>query len=169
METRGQWILINIKTCWISMLLPTKRVMSEYRALVLKMHWDVDTITQVAHNLELLCDLQVMLSLSCIMPMLEGLNELMKFSQSQECFVCYFVVALKLCQANLYYQYNEPHNAYLSDVFHGYWNLLNETSNVVVHEWAPNLNMGLKILVFGLLAFLSWCIVVAMKQHWELQ
>jgi hypothetical protein len=67
------------------MLLPTKRVLPEYHALVWKMHQDVDTITQVAHNLELLCDLEVVLALSCIMPMLEGLNELMKFSQFQEC------------------------------------------------------------------------------------
>jgi len=36
----------------------------------------------------------------------------------------------------------------LSDVFHGYRNLLNETSNVFVHEWAPNLNMGLENLSF---------------------
>jgi hypothetical protein len=113
------------------------------------MHRDVDTVTQAAHNLELLCDLEVMLGLSCIMPMLEGLNELMKFSRSQECFVCDFVVAVKqLCHADLYYWYSDPHNAYLSDVFHGYRNLLNETSNVVVHEWAPDLNMGLKNLSF---------------------
>jgi hypothetical protein len=130
------------------MLLPTKRVLPEYHALVLKMHRDVDTITQVAHNLKLLCDLEVVLALSCIMPMLEGLNELMKFSQSQKCFVCDFVVVMKLCQTNLYYQYNDPHNAYLSDAFHRYRNLLNETSNVVVHEWAPNLKMGLENLSF---------------------
>jgi hypothetical protein len=77
MEIKGPRILINIKTCWISMLLPTKRVLLGYHALVLKMHRDVDTITHAAHNLELLCDLEVMLGLSCIMPMLEGLNELM--------------------------------------------------------------------------------------------
>ncbi len=68
------------------------------------------------------------------MPMFEGLNELMKFSQSQECFVCDFVVVMKLCQTNLYYMYNDPHNAYLNDVFHGYRNLLDETSDVMMHE-----------------------------------
>jgi hypothetical protein len=26
-ETKGQWILKNIKTCWILMLLPTKKIM----------------------------------------------------------------------------------------------------------------------------------------------
>jgi hypothetical protein len=110
------------------------------------MHRDFDTVTQTAHNLKLLRDLKVMLGLSCIMPMLEGLNELMKFSESHECFVCDFVVAIKLCHTNLYYWYNDPDNAYLSDVFHGYRNLLNETSNVVVHEWAPDLNMELENL-----------------------
>jgi len=52
---------------------------------------------------------------------------------------------MKLCQVDLYCWYNEPQNAYLSDVFHGYQNLLNETFGVVVHEWAPNLNRELEI------------------------
>jgi hypothetical protein len=44
------------------------------------MHQDADTINQIAHNLELLCDLEVMLGISCIVPMLEQFNELIKFS-----------------------------------------------------------------------------------------
>ncbi len=63
------------------MLLPTKTVLSKYCALVLKMHY-VGIVTQVAHNLEFFCNLEVMLGLSCIMPMLERLNKLIKFSQS---------------------------------------------------------------------------------------
>jgi hypothetical protein len=52
----------------------------EYHDLVLKMHQDADTINQVAHYLELLCDLEVMLGISCIVPMLEQFNEFIKFS-----------------------------------------------------------------------------------------
>jgi hypothetical protein len=74
-ETKGQQVLKNIITYWISMLLPTKRVMSKYYAIVLKMHQD-------ARNLELFCDLEVMMGLSCIMPMLERLNDLINFSKS---------------------------------------------------------------------------------------
>jgi hypothetical protein len=33
-------------------------------------------------------------------------------------------------------------------VFHGYQNLLNETSYVVVHEWVLNLNIRLEIFNF---------------------
>jgi hypothetical protein len=36
----------------------------------------------------------------------------------------------------------------MGDVFNAYQNLLNETSNVVVHEWAPDLNIGLENLSF---------------------
>jgi hypothetical protein len=59
------------------MLLLVKKVL--YCALVLKMHQDASSNTQVAHNLELFCDLEVMMGLSCIMPMLEGFNDLIKF------------------------------------------------------------------------------------------
>jgi hypothetical protein len=36
----------------------------------------------------------------------------------------------------------------MGDVFNGYLNLLNGTSNVVVQEWASNLNIGLENLSF---------------------
>ncbi len=49
------------------MLLPTKRVMSKYYAIVLKMHQDASSNIQNAHNLELFCDLEVMMGLPCIM------------------------------------------------------------------------------------------------------
>jgi hypothetical protein len=61
---------------------PNLKTLSKGHALVLKMHQDVGIINQVVHNLELFYDLEVMLRFSCIMFMLEGLNELTKFSQS---------------------------------------------------------------------------------------
>jgi hypothetical protein len=64
------------------MLLLVKKVMFEYHALVLEMHPNDGNNTQATHNLELLCDLEVMMGLSCIMPMLKRLNDLIKFSQS---------------------------------------------------------------------------------------
>ncbi len=83
------------------MLFAFKRVLLKYCALVLNMHKDISVVNEIAHNLELFCDLEVMVGLSCIMPLLEGLNKLIKLSQSQ-CFVCDFVVAMKLCEEDLY-------------------------------------------------------------------
>jgi hypothetical protein len=65
------------------MLLPTRRDLFEYHALVFKKHQDVGTITQVTHNLELICDFEIMLGICCILSMLEGMNELIKLSQFQ--------------------------------------------------------------------------------------
>jgi len=36
----------------------------------------------------------------------------------------------------------------MNDMFNGYWNLLNGTSNVVMHVWALDLNTSLKTLSF---------------------
>jgi hypothetical protein len=44
----------------------------------------------------------------------------------------------------MYAWYHDPQLAYVNDVFIGNWNLLSETLDVVVHEWAPNLNMCMK-------------------------
>jgi hypothetical protein len=60
-ETWGQWILRNIKTHWISMLLLVKKVMSEYCALALKMHQNAGNNIQTTHNLELFFYLEVMM------------------------------------------------------------------------------------------------------------
>jgi hypothetical protein len=57
------------------MLLLIKKILFEYCALVLKMHQDVGTISQVAQNPEFPCDLEVMLRLYRMMPMHEMLNE----------------------------------------------------------------------------------------------
>ncbi len=98
MEIRGKQILKNIKTHWISILLPTKKVLFEYCVLVLKMHKDDGSNIQVAHNSKLLCDSGVMMGLSCIMPMLDRFNDLIKFSKSWSRFVYDFIVVVKLCQ-----------------------------------------------------------------------
>ncbi len=66
------------------MLLPPKRIISKYYAIVLKIHQDASSNIQNAHNLELFCDLEVMMRLSCIMPMLERFNDLNNFSKSEQ-------------------------------------------------------------------------------------
>jgi hypothetical protein len=71
----------------------------EYKALVLKMNQEFGVNNQMGNNMELFCDLEVMLGFSCFMP---RLNELIKFSKSWQCFMCDFVFAIKLCQLDLY-------------------------------------------------------------------
>ena len=91
--------------------------MSEYKALVLKMHMDSSSLATAKANLNLLCEIELLLGLACILLMLEALNYLIKFSQQTTCFVCDMVAAVKLCQADLYLWYIDSDTAYSTDVF----------------------------------------------------
>jgi hypothetical protein len=67
----------------------------------LKIHQDVGNNTQATHNLEFFCDLEVMMGFYYIMPILERLIDLIKLSQSWQCFVYDFVVIVKLHVPNI--------------------------------------------------------------------
>jgi hypothetical protein len=43
----------------------------------------------------------------------------------------------------------------MGDVFNGYQNLFHGTLNVVVHEWAPDLNIGLENLSFQIVGIFN--------------
>ncbi len=81
METQGDKIIHNVKTRWISMLNLAERVLVEYITLLVKMAMDNFTNHQAKFNCEHLCDLQILLELSCILPLLEFVNVLIKFAQ----------------------------------------------------------------------------------------
>ncbi len=70
------------------MLSPMKHVFCEYCPLLMKMALDSPTIAFGASNFELLCDVEILLSLVCLVPMLEIVNVLMKFTQLRDIFVC---------------------------------------------------------------------------------
>jgi hypothetical protein len=63
MQKKGNKIIWNVKTKWISMLGFAKNVMVEYMTLLVKMALDSPTNQQVKLNNENLCDLQVLLGL----------------------------------------------------------------------------------------------------------
>ncbi len=56
-------------------------------------------------SLELLCDVEMFLGLTCIIPMLEFVQGLSKFAQNRDIFICDFVVVVKECEAQLYQMY----------------------------------------------------------------
>jgi hypothetical protein len=63
MEMRGNKILCNMKTWWISMLSLVKKIMVKYITLLLKMAMDNSMNQQVKINFEHLYDLQIVLNL----------------------------------------------------------------------------------------------------------
>ncbi len=107
-KKRGNKLLCNVKTRWISMLSLTKRVIVEYKSLVVKTNDDLEMIKATKPTLEFLCDVEVVLGLICIMPMLEVVHDLIKFAQNRDTFVCDFVRARMMCCANLHTLYYDP-------------------------------------------------------------
>ncbi len=83
LEGKGNKNIKNIKTHWVSMLSPSKRVLSEYKALVVKMVEDNVIVDTTKINYELMCDLETLLGLSCIIPLLELVQGLSKIARSQ--------------------------------------------------------------------------------------
>jgi hypothetical protein len=81
METKGNKILRNIKIKWISMLNPVLHMLSKYRIFFLKMALDVATITSTKSNLCLLTNVEMLLGLNVVMPLLEAMHSLIKFAQ----------------------------------------------------------------------------------------
>jgi hypothetical protein len=49
-------------------------------------------------NFELFCDVKLLISPFCMLPMLETIHGVIKFAQKGDIFVCDYVVAIKICQ-----------------------------------------------------------------------
>jgi hypothetical protein len=106
METKGLKILKNIKTRWISMLSPAIRAMNEYRTLLVKMLEDSKLKKEKVHAknaticLDHLTNIQIVLGLTSLLPMLRLSQSLIKFAQKQDAFVCDFLAAVQVISVN---------------------------------------------------------------------
>jgi hypothetical protein len=80
MKVKGNKILQNVKTHWINMLSLTKWVLLMYMPLVAKMTEDSPSLMAAPVNFKLLCDVNLIISLSCLMPILETVHALIKFA-----------------------------------------------------------------------------------------
>ncbi len=83
------------------MLAPFKRLVFEYRFVVMKMSEDLPINHVVATNYELLCDVETMMGLTCVLPMLEVIQNLNKFAQNRYYFIFDFMAIVKLIQIDL--------------------------------------------------------------------
>ncbi len=65
--------LKNIKMKWIFMLALSKQMVEKYKPLVVKMSDDAISNVAINTNYELLCDLETIMGLTCVLPMLEAM------------------------------------------------------------------------------------------------
>jgi hypothetical protein len=79
-----------------------KHVLFEYFTLFMKITLDAPTITSTKSNLRLLINVKMLLRLNAIMPLLEVVHSLLKFSQLCDVFMCDFIVIMKICELGMY-------------------------------------------------------------------
>jgi hypothetical protein len=147
-ETSGLKILQNVATRWISMHEPLKRVLSEYKTLIVKMAQDAVVESKAAQNLRLLCNMHTLLALPCLMPLLESMNQLILFAQSRSVFVSDYVIAVKLWQAEIFMMYYDADASFSPAHFPLFNNIVTDHSYTISQEWATDLNNGSETLAF---------------------
>jgi hypothetical protein len=117
LQSKGLKILKNVKTRWISILSPAVRVMNEYKVLLVIMKEMSSSLDVAQKNLNLLCDVQVLLGLSRLLPMLRCAHLLMQFAQSRDVFVCDYIAAIQVCQAEITSFYIDDATTFSHDLF----------------------------------------------------
>lgn len=151
MQSKGLKILKNVKTRWISMLSPAVRVMSEYRVLIVKMSLDAERPVQdsvgkkvkvdkklmeiARKNLEYLTDIQILLGLSGLLPLLKCVHNLMQFAQGRDVFVCDYVSAIQMCIAEVSSFYLDDQTAFTQDVFWDFKGLMLVKHDAIPMTW----------------------------------
>jgi hypothetical protein len=121
----------------MNMLKPLNCVVVEYKTFIVKMWHNIVYVVKAGLNLYLLCDLHMLMDLSCFLPLLEVVNALIKFVHGRYVFICDFVVIVKVCQSYLFMMYLDPMNNYTREHFQVFSNVveINSTSHPRLGYW----------------------------------
>ncbi len=80
--------------------------------LIAKMVIDFGLVEPTKANLLNLCDIDMILGLRCVLPMIKSINALMKFVPSKDVFVYDYIIAIKICQVDLYKMYGYSNTSF---------------------------------------------------------
>ncbi len=70
-----------------------------------KLNDNVARVFSARTNYELLCNVEIVMGLTCVLPMLEVIQSMSKLVQNKDTFICDYVAAVKLGQVELYTMY----------------------------------------------------------------
>jgi hypothetical protein len=88
------------------------------------------------------------LGMTCLLPLLECINSLVKFVQSQNVFICDFVGALTTCQAQLYEMYLDEGKAFGTHHFLDFKQMAECRHKQLHVKWDLNMNDSVELLAF---------------------
>lgn len=106
------------------------------------------TVKGVEANFRRLTDVQTMLSLACILPLLQTAKNLVVFAQSPFVYVCDFTRVLRLCYQDIHDSYTSASTTFQSDAFCIFNSICDLNHDHIKLRWQPDLNYGVEHLVF---------------------
>jgi hypothetical protein len=77
------------------------------------MNDDLHIMVATKTNLQHLSDVEVVMGLTCIMPLLEAIHALIKFVQAHDTCLCDFLKSIKMCCVKLYNFYLDLRKKYV--------------------------------------------------------
>jgi hypothetical protein len=117
--------------------------MGEYKTLIVKMCKDAAvkepalipkqaaSRESARQNCDLLCDIGTLLALLCTLPLLECVNDLIKFTQSRDVFISNYVAAIKICQVDLYMMYMDLKSSFQKAHFQMFCDVVEDHSYTI--------------------------------------
>lgn len=147
-ETKGLKMLKNVKTRWVSLIEPLRRLLSEYRNLIYKMTANLGENAKAEACLVMLLDPYPLLGMCALLPLLEAVDTLVNFAQKRDIYICDFVAAVKICQASLYKMYEDKATSFSTDEFWSFNNLLDANHEQIHIKWITGLNDHSAVLCF---------------------
>ncbi len=93
------------------MLEPLNHIGKKYKMLIAKMVIDIGLVEPTKANLNL-CDIDMILGLWYVLPMIKSINVLMKFVQSKDVVVYDYIIVIKICQVDLYKTYGYSNTSF---------------------------------------------------------
>jgi hypothetical protein len=104
------------------------------------MHVGASRNNNVVENLNLLCDLELILGLHAILLLLDYVHTLMKLAQSRDVVVYDFIDVVKVCQLDLYRFYFDPYTKFDDPIFDEPKALESFISKNLPMKWCEDLN-----------------------------
>jgi hypothetical protein len=120
------------------MLKPAIRIMNEYKPLLVKLKEDASVKNPTKLSLKYfsgLTDVQIIVGLTCLMPMLRMANGLMKATQKNDVFVCDYLAAIKIFQRDPAQMYIEPQSRFTHELFWDFNSMVNVTHDMISMKW----------------------------------
>jgi len=105
------------------------------------MHFDYEKINYIRENFELLCDLNLILDLPCVMPILEEVHSFIKYAQCQDVFIMDFLDVINLDEVELFNLYIDGYFSIL--MIHCLMISLNYCSSLVIFCWSSDVQIWL--------------------------